>query len=124
MPAWVYILKCVDESYYVGSTGNLALRLAQHQAGEGCTYTQCRLPVDLVFHQEFQTDQEAFVGERQIKGWSRAKKEALIHQDFDTLVRLSKSRQASEDIKEADHPEPHGPRVQPQQPNPTGSKSP
>ena len=97
MPAWVYILKCADGSYYVGSTTNLPLRLVEHQSGEGGVYTRTRLPVESVFSYEFQSDQEAFVRERQIKGWSRVKKEALIRGDFGELIRLSKShtRQAA-----------------------------
>ena len=95
MKTWVYILKCADGSYYTGSTNDLALRLAQHRAGEGCVYTRKRLPVELVFSQEFPSERQAFLRERQVKGWSRAKKEALIAGDFDALVRLSKSRSSS-----------------------------
>ena len=94
MKAWLYILRCADGSYYTGSTNNLRLRLAQHQAGEGCVYTQSRLPVELVYVQEFPSEHQAFLRERQVKGWSRAKKEALIRGDFEALVRLSKSRSA------------------------------
>jgi predicted GIY-YIG superfamily endonuclease len=89
---WLYILKCADGSYYTGSTTNLERRIAEHQSGEIKGYTSSRLPVELVFSCEFQTENEAFIRERQIKGWSRAKKEALIRGDFDALVRLSKSR--------------------------------
>lgn len=92
MNAWLYILKCADGSYYTGSTNNLPLRLAQHQAGEGSAYTRGRLPVELVYAQEFSSEHEAFLRERQVKGWSRAKKEALIRGDFEALVELSKSR--------------------------------
>ena len=91
MTAWLYILKCADGSYYTGSTGNLELRLAQHQAGEGGVYTARRLPVELVYSCEFQTEHEAFSRERQIKGWSHNKKEALIRGDFEALIELSKS---------------------------------
>jgi putative endonuclease len=93
--AWLYILQCADDSYYTGSTNNLALRLAQHQAGEGSVYTRHRLPVKLVYTQEFSSEHEAFLRERQVKGWSRAKKEALIRGDFEALVELSKSRSRS-----------------------------
>lgn len=95
MKAWLYILLCADGSYYTGSANNLSLRLAQHQAGEGCTYTRSRLPVELVYTQEFSSEHEAFLRERQVKGWSRAKKQALIRGDFDALVELSKSRSSS-----------------------------
>ena len=104
MKAWLYILKCGDGSYYTGSTNNLSLRLAQHQAGEGCAYTRSRLPVELVYSQEFPSEHQAFLRERQVKGWSRAKKEALIHGDFEALVELSKSR--SPPHSDGSHPEP------------------
>jgi putative endonuclease len=96
MKAWLYILKCADGSYYTGSTNNLPLRLAQHDAGEGCAYTRRRLPVKLVFAQEFPSEHQAFLRERQVKGWSRAKKEALIEGDFERLVELSRSRSSSQ----------------------------
>jgi putative endonuclease len=102
--AWLYILKCADGSYYTGSTNNLPLRVAQHQAGEGSAYTRSRLPVELVYSQEFPSEHEAFLRERQVKGWSRAKKEALIHGDFEALIRLSKAR-SSPDSGDS-HPEP------------------
>ena len=92
MKAWLYILRCADGSYYTGSTNNLSLRLAQHQAGEGSIYTRSRLPLKLVYTQEFPSEHEAFLRERQVKGWSRAKKAALIRGDFEALIGLSKSR--------------------------------
>jgi putative endonuclease len=95
MKAWVYILKCADGSYYTGSTTDLALRVAEHQAGERCTYTRRRLPVKLVYMQEFPSEHQAFLRERQVKGWSRAKKEALIRGDFDALRSLSRARSRS-----------------------------
>jgi len=91
MKAWVYILSCSDSSYYTGSTNSLELRLAQHTAGEGGQWTRSRLPVHLIFAQDFPSDHEAFLCERQIKGWSRAKKEALIRGDCDALVELSRN---------------------------------
>ena len=95
MRAWLYILKCANNSYYTGSTHNLELRLAQHQAGEGGDYTSKRLPVALVYSCEFESEHEAFLRERQVKSWSRGKKEALIRGDFEALARLSKSRSVS-----------------------------
>lgn len=92
MKGWLYILRCADNSYYVGSTNNLELRLAQHAAGEGSQYTRKRLPFELVFAQEFPSEHDAFLRERQVKGWSRAKKEALIREDFDALIMLAKSK--------------------------------
>ncbi len=96
MKAWLYILKCADGSCYSGSTNNLSLRLAEHHAGEGSVYTRRRLPVELVYAQEFPSEHEAFLRERQVKGWTRAKKEALIRGDFEALVGLSKSRSSSQ----------------------------
>jgi len=92
MTAWLYILKCADGSYYTGSTTNLPLRVAQHHAGDASDYTRCRLPIELVYSQEFPTEHDAFLRERQVKGWSRAKKEALVRGDFEALISLSKSR--------------------------------
>ena len=92
MKAWVYILRCSDASYYTGSTNNLELRLAQHTAGEGSQWTRSRLPVHLAFAQDFPSEHEAFLCERQIKGWSRAKKEALIAGDFELLRTLARRR--------------------------------
>jgi putative endonuclease len=95
--AWVYILKCSDNSYYTGSTVDLQGRLIKHSQGAISSYTAKKLPVKLVFSQEFYTVDEAIRAERQIKGWSRAKKEALINSDFDLLVELSKNSNAKEE---------------------------
>ena len=91
MSARVYILKCSDDSYYTGSTVDLQSRMIKHGAGGISGWTASRLPVKLVFSQEFYSIDEAFRAERQIKGWSRAKKEALIDSDFDLLVELAKN---------------------------------
>ena len=90
MGGWVYILKCSDGSFYTGSTKYLELRIKQHQAGIGGVYTSKRLPVELVYASQCQTILSAFMKERQIKGWSRRKKIALINGDFESLVRFSK----------------------------------
>jgi predicted GIY-YIG superfamily endonuclease len=90
--AWVYIVRCRDGSYYVGTTRNqLEQRIADHNNGRFEGYTAERLPVTLVFAQSFQRITDAIAAERQIKGWSRAKKEALIAGDFDRLVLLARS---------------------------------
>ena len=91
MSFWVYILKCADDSYYTGHTDNLEQRLNQHQCGEikNC-YTHSRLPVRLEYSCEFPTREEALASERQIKGWGRKKKEALILGDWQELSRLAK----------------------------------
>ena len=86
---YVYMLRCSDGSYYVGHTNDLEQRLAAHERGAIEGYTLSRRPVELVFSDQFSTRQEAFHRERQIKGWSRAKKEALIKGDWDGLVELS-----------------------------------
>ncbi|MDM4761689.1 GIY-YIG nuclease family protein [Galbitalea sp. SE-J8] len=87
--AWVYILRCRDGSYYVGSTRSLESRVAQHQCGEGAEYTKRRLPVELVFAQEFERIDEAFALEKRVQGWSRAKREALIDGRMGDLPPLS-----------------------------------
>ncbi len=74
----MYILECSDASYYTGSTKNLERRFAQHQRGEGANHTKSRLPVKLVYFEEFRRIDEAFFREKQVQGWSRKKKEALI----------------------------------------------
>ena len=89
MPYWVYILRCADTSYYTGHTSNLERRLAEHQRGEIMGYTRRRRPVALAFSQEFAERQGAFEAERQIKGWSRAKKEALIRGEWARLTELA-----------------------------------
>ncbi len=87
---WVYILRCADGSYYTGHTANLEKRIAEHQSGEGSEWTKRRRPVELVFAQEMPDRDSAFLAERQIKGWSRAKKEALIAEQWDLLRWLAK----------------------------------
>ena len=74
---YMYILKCSDDSYYTGSTKDLELRIQQHQAGEGANHTKKRLPVILVYYEEFRRIDEAFYREKQVRGWSRKKKETL-----------------------------------------------
>ena len=91
---WVYILECKDKSYYVGHTDNLENRLVEHNSGLGGNYTSKRLPVTIVFLERFQTRDEAFMAERQIKGWSRKKKDALIEKNFDRLVELSNMKKS------------------------------
>lgn len=85
----MYILLCSDGSYYTGSTTNLELRLAQHQSGEGANHTKKRLPVQLLYFEEFDRIDEAFYREKQIQGWSRSKKEALIKGQSDALKKLA-----------------------------------
>ena len=93
---FMYILKCADDSYYTGSTINLELRLAQHQNGEGANHTTKRLPVVSVYYQEYQNIAEAFYREKQVQGWSRKKKEALIENRPDDLPLLSKNNESGD----------------------------
>ncbi len=79
MKGYMYILECSDGSYYTGSTTNLELRLAQHQAGKGATHTKERLPVKLVYFEEYDRIDKAFYREKQVQRWNRKKKEALIN---------------------------------------------
>jgi putative endonuclease len=91
MEAWLYILLCADGSYYVGTTrGDLERRFAEHQSGAFGGYTARRRPVTLVYYQQFQRITYAIAAERQVKGWRREKKEALIRGDFDLLPALSR----------------------------------
>jgi len=92
MGFWVYILRCGDGSYYTGQTDNLEKRIAEHQVGAGEAYTSARRPVKLVFSQEFSSRDEAMVCERQIKGWSRKKKEAMMRGDWAEVSRLARGR--------------------------------
>lgn len=89
--AYCYILECADGSYYVGSTVDLELRILQHQSGTGAAYTRRpgRRPVRLVYSEEHPDVGLAFVREKQIQGWSRAKRRALITGSPDELVRRS-----------------------------------
>ncbi|WP_240917069.1 GIY-YIG nuclease family protein [Nocardioides sp. HDW12B] len=88
--AWVYILRCADDSYYVGSTTNLEVRVYEHQQGRGAAYTRRRLPVELAWSQECESVAEAFGLEKQYQNWSRAKREALIKGEYDALPRLAR----------------------------------
>jgi putative endonuclease len=89
--AYLYILKCADGSYYVGTArATLEQRVAEHNAGHYDGYTATRRPVTLAFSQWFERITDAIAAERQIKGWSRAKKEALMRGDFEGLVSLSR----------------------------------
>ncbi len=81
----MYILLCNDDSYYTGSTKDLESRLEQHQSGQGANYTQKRLPVKLIYWEEYDRIDQAFYREKQVQGWSRNKKEALMKGDLDEL---------------------------------------
>jgi putative endonuclease len=90
--AWMYILRCADGSYYVGSTKNLELRMEQHQPGHGSRYTAKRIPVELVYGEEYDRVADAYYREKQVQNWSRAKREALINGDTELLPSLAKKK--------------------------------
>lgn len=90
--SWFYILKCSDYSYYCGCTSNIENRVNEHKLGRFKGYTSARLPVELVYSQEFSDINDAINAERQIKKWGRKKKAALINGDFDLLHELAKCK--------------------------------
>ncbi|NVK65903.1 MAG: GIY-YIG nuclease family protein [Flavobacteriales bacterium] len=90
MKGYMYILQCADDSYYTGSTTHLKLRIKQHQSGKGANHTKKRLPVKLVYFEEHPRIDYAFYREKQVQGWSRKKKEALIYGTKDQLNNLAK----------------------------------
>jgi putative endonuclease len=90
MAFYAYILKCADGKYYTGHTDDLEKRIGQHQSGLIKGYTSTRLPVELVWTQDFSTRYEALDAELKIKGWSQAKKEALINGDWNRLSFFAK----------------------------------
>ena len=92
MAAWCYMLRCRDGSFYVGCTTALENRIGQHRAGMG-GYTATRLPLELVWVDEFQHLDDAVACERRLKGWSRAKKLALIKGDWAQVSLHARSRQ-------------------------------
>ena len=91
MKGWMYILECCDGSYYTGSTINLERRFNQHQNGVGANHTKKRLPVKLVYFEEYNRIDTAFYREKQVQGWSRKKKEALIEGEYEKLPELAKA---------------------------------
>ncbi|HZX36396.1 MAG TPA: GIY-YIG nuclease family protein [Thermodesulfobacteriota bacterium] len=95
MPFYLYILRCRDGSYYTGHTDNLEIRIAEHKTGKIKCYTSKKLPITLVFSAEFPSREEALTRERQIKGWNRKKKEALIRGDWEEVSRLAHSAHPS-----------------------------
>lgn len=121
--SWVYILKCSDDSYYTGCTSELSQRVAQHQDGTFEGYTSSRRPVTLVFSQELTDINDAIQAERQIKGWSRKKKEALIKGDFNLLHELAECKNQTHYSKQR-----HGERsrtmtIQPRHPSTKSTQS-
>ena len=102
MGTWLYILRCADGAYYTGTTSApLEQRVIEHQFGKFPGFTERRRPVVLVYSEYFEQIVDAIAAERKIKGWSRAKKEALMAGDFDQVAELAKRRTV---------PRPHGSR--------------
>jgi putative endonuclease len=92
----VYILRCADNSFYTGITNNVEKRFAQHQEGyDPDSYTYSRRPVELVYCADFLDPKQAIAFEKQVKGWSRAKKEALIAGNWNKITELAKCNNSS-----------------------------
>lgn len=104
MKGYMYILECADGSYYTGSTIDLELRLQQHQNGEGANHTKKHLPVKLVYFEEYGRIEEAFHREKQVQGWNRKKKEALIKGEFEKLLELARASTGSATLNRLSHP--------------------
>jgi putative endonuclease len=92
MGAFVYILKCSDDSFYIGCADDLERRIAEHQTGAIPEYTYARRPVALAWSEYFDRIADAIAAERKLKGWSGAKKEALIRGDWAGIRQLSRRR--------------------------------
>ena len=95
MKGWMYILECVDGSYYTGSTIDLERRFLQHLNGDGANHTKKRLPVKLVYFEEHSRIDTAFYREKQVQRWRREKKEALIRGEFQKLPELASRTSAN-----------------------------
>jgi putative endonuclease len=99
---FVYIVRCSDDTYYVGSTWDLDGRLWQHNhSDDGARYTRRRRPVVLVWNAEFDSMEQAFAFEKRIAGWRREKKEALMSGDYDSLVALARRKS----VRDRDRPD-------------------
>ncbi len=92
MPGWFYILRLTSGGLYTGSTTNLPKRTTEHFSGEGSRTTSLDPPIALVYSEQYPTIEEARAREAHVKGWTRAKKEALIRGDVETLRELAKRR--------------------------------
>ena len=91
MGGWMYILECIDGSYYTGSTKDLQTRIIQHQNGQGAAHTRKRLPIKLVYTEAYPMVKFAFSREKQVQGWNRKKKQALIEERLADLPELAKA---------------------------------
>ncbi len=93
---YMYILQCAGSSFYTGSTNNLSRRIEEHKSGEGAKFTKEHFPIKLVYYEAFDRVDLAFNREKQVQGWSRAKKIALIKGDKEQLIKLSKNKSENE----------------------------
>ena len=91
MPHYVYLLRCADDSLYVGETADLAAREARHNDGRGGCYTAQRRPVRIIYAEQYRSKQDALRRERQIKRWSRHKKELLVRDGGAALSGISQN---------------------------------
>ena len=87
---YMYILKCCDDTFYTGSTKDLEKRVIEHQSGLGANYTKKKLPVELIYFEEYSRIDEAFYREKQVQGWGRKKKIALMNGETYLLPKLAK----------------------------------
>lgn len=99
--AYVYILECVDGTFYTGSTLDLARRVDEHNEGFGGEYTRTRRPVRLLWCSEYERVDDAFAWEKRIQGWSRAKKMALIEHRYDDLPGWSARQRVNSEPEDA-----------------------
>ena len=102
---FAYILRCADDSFYVGSTWNLERRLGEHDLGLGAAYTRRRRPVQLVWSAEFERVDDAYAAEKRIQGWSRAKRQALIDGRTELLAGLASRGWAARRAREGSGPD-------------------
>ncbi len=91
MKGYTYILLCSNGSYYTGSTKNLERRFEEHLAGKGAKHTRKYVPIKILYYEEYDRIDIAFYREKQIQGWSRKKKEALMSNRLEELVKYSKN---------------------------------
>lgn len=89
---YMYIVECSDGTFYTGSTKDLERRLSEHQSGKGAKYTRARLPVKLLYYEVYPSVGDAFRREKQVQGWRRKKKKALIDGRQEDLPLLSRKK--------------------------------
>ena len=95
MSGWMYILECADGSYYTGSTNDLQRRFIEHQNGLCSNHTRKRLPVKLLYSEAYPRVEQAFYSEKQVQGWNRKKKEALVEGRLQELPELAECKNIS-----------------------------